>query len=63
MKHVGKALIAATDRHRIITAVIFAGLWSLLEFYLHYEQAAKMVEMFGFAPFADRCIGLFIEDW
>jgi hypothetical protein len=62
MKHLGKALCSATDRHRIIAAITFALLWAALEFWLQYHTAAKFAEMFGFAPMADRALGALLGE-
>jgi hypothetical protein len=52
----GHALRSAPTHHRIVTFVLFSAVWAVLYFYMHAESAAKSVEVFGIAPFADRAI-------
>jgi hypothetical protein len=56
MHRVGHAIRKAPNEHRLLTLLAFAAIWALLEFVLHYEAAAKGVEIFGVAPFADRAV-------
>jgi hypothetical protein len=62
MRRLVKAIASATDQHRIIAALVFALLWALLEFYFQAHTAAKFAEMFGFAPMADRALGVLLGE-
>lgn len=55
-RRVKRAVRTAPVKHRVITALIIAAIWAILEFVLKYEVAAKGVELFGVVPFADRMI-------
>jgi hypothetical protein len=54
LHRVGHAIRRAPGEHRIITLIVFCGIWAVLEFLMHMEAAAHTVEVFGIAPFADQ---------
>lgn len=62
MKHYAKALAEASDRHRIITALVFACMWFVLEYILQYHTVAHVAEVFALSPMADRAIGVFLGE-
>lgn len=56
------AFRCAPHHHRYLSLVVMVGAWYVLEQVLHYEIAAKGIEVFGVVPFAERVFGaLFAE--
>jgi hypothetical protein len=62
LHRVGHAIRHAPTEHRIVTFLVFTGLWIVLEYILHYEMAAKTTELFGMAPAADKVLRLIIGE-
>lgn len=62
LHRVGHAIRTAPTHHRILSFLVFAVIWALLEYVLHYEVAAKGAELFGLAPAADKVLRMFIGD-
>lgn len=62
MARVAQAIRHAPTEHRILSFLLFAAIWALLEYVLHYEMAAKGAELFGLAPAADKLLKLVIGE-
>ena len=57
-----RALRSAPVEHRICAALVMVVLWYVFEQVLHYETAAKGIEVFGLVPFADRAMGFLLGE-
>jgi hypothetical protein len=57
-----KAFQSAPHHHRYLTLVVMVTSWYVLEQVLHYEIAAKGIEVFGVVPFAERVFGAFFGE-
>jgi hypothetical protein len=53
---VGQAIRTAPARHRYISFVVIGIGWYVCEYVFHAGPAAKGIEVFGLAPFADRIV-------
>lgn len=53
---VAQAVRTAPSRHRYISFVVIGVSWYVAEHVLHAGTAAKGIEVFGLAPFADRIV-------
>lgn len=62
VKKVGHALREATLKHRILAAIAIALIWGIVYYWFKYESAARVVEVFGLAPFADRALGALLGE-
>jgi hypothetical protein len=59
---VGHAIVRSPLQHRVVTFIVLAGVWVILEYVLKLEAVAHGVEVFGVAPFADRFLGFIFKE-
>lgn len=62
LHRVGHAIRHAPIQHRIISFLVFAAIWIVFEYFLHYEYAAKAAEFLGLAPATDRIWKLIVGE-